>query len=1571
MAETTEKRREHELRARAAKSMQAKPKAYILCAGQLAEVLLDSGAEGTNATRTKPTSYMPSVIAKSLEGKEGFRWTSKTPTEIHGYDGTATQSLGSVEVQVVVHTAYAKVYYGNVEMQVYPSKDKTVLLSDAHLERFGFTNPQKQYLEVQRAMVGASKNDALSLAIREETGMKPEDKAREEIRRIRRARANSIGMVQHVLMPDLDRYALRHVVRETRKDNDNDNDNDNDSDEKSDEDRELAEPKEIGEPTGQIPRPNADLIDATGSFTEQGWRLVEHVPLMLLEASKRNYVTTAYLQRLKDPPERKQVIPKPIGNMGTRVHEILGAKPETMSLESVQGELRIFHGGKGGKMTVLSDATLHVIESTVLALAIGAEDASRMNDINTKHVMDGTPGDIEREELDMAIDLILDRAEKECGLKRCHTRRMRKLIQVRYHDLFRMRLGTDPPARLPPLELNLIDGAEPPGKHGHRHYGMEQKQAMIKQLEALLAMGIVRYSETPWTSPIIMIRKPKGGWRLAFDARFLNKWTKKTTWTAPRIPEMLQLLQGATVFCSFDFLKGYWQLALAENSRQYMGLDTPLGNLEFTRAPMGAKNTGAHFQMCIQRVFSDMIGKGMLNLSDDVLLYAKSTEEMFGLLENFLERCERYGLKFNPSKVELFVKETTWCGQKISPAGIEVAPHRIDALNEMSTPETVADLLTFWHAANYSSDKIPKFAAIASPMKQWITERMSKCKRKTKQAASKIKLTAEEWAEVMPKYEAVRTALRESIVLAHYDPDKRICVWTDASTTAWAGVITQCDEETLKLPLEEQTGKHQLLGCNGGVFTNSQVRWMIPDKEAYAIVATLPRFKHFLYGKKPFRLYTDHKNITYIFDPLRMMPEVNLMYRSRLNTWALQMLDYEYEIQHVDGELNYFADLLSRWAQKNRPGQVKPPDDAAIRRCVRVVRVEYDPNDIAETPVHKCKKCQRKHAKHTKHRRRGAKETNASNALRLPIGGAWTCWPHLDEIVESQRVISNKEIRENGYDTDEDGTLYKDDAIVVGNIRQLHARLISTAHQGMAGHRAGNATYQALEGKVYWPKMKKDVTATLEACLQCRKNIRGDYIPRPAGRQIIAEAPNEVLSIDFLDIDGMHVAIAVDNFSKLKEIVVGDATAEVAARLVINWCMRNGIPKVLISDQGPHFRNELLKIVANTLRIEHSMTTAYAPWSNGAIERVNGEFLKVLQALADETNTNNEDWHELLPMVWGALNMTSVPSLGNRSPIEVHTGRKPIMPVDMVVLKGKGMKEISRRAKTVTISDVSKYCHALSKELSSVYKEVAEIADKRRQSSKRTHDKHARKAEFELGDIILAYRRTEAKSKVMARAEGPFTITDTARNGTYMVQRLDKKGAVQMHPARMVRYADCHYDITKELVDSASEGANHTVDKFVAYRHYPQGSGIEIQVKWIGFPDMEDMTWQDAAELYAQVPGLVKNLLLPKAREDALVAQVMRDLTGVDSSALPDAISMRKEDILKELKKIAPATARGQQLRSKRFLADLLELERSKLESNTDIRTVKQVRAKRKKGVTWGQITIIPEPRLLRYARID
>ena len=191
----------------------------------------------------------------------------------------------------------------------------------------------------------------------------------------------------------------------------------------------------------------------------------------------------------------------------------------------------------------------------------------------------------------------------------------------------------------------------------------------------------------------------------------------------------------------------------------------------------------------------------------------------------------------------------------------------------------------------------------------------------------------------------------------------------------------------------------------------------------------------------------------------------------------------------------------------------------------------------------------------------------------------------------------------------------------------------------------------------------------------------------------------------------------------------------------------------------------------------------------------------------------------------------------------------------------------------------------------------------------RAKNKAARAPRFRLGDIVLAYRRTKAASKVMARAEGPFRVVAFGRHGSYMLQRLDKKRKVEMSPYRMIRYADCEYQVTRELVYSASEGEALRIDRILDWRAAKNqkgarkpGDGIELKVRWIGYPDAQDREWRSAADLYAVAAPVVKTYLLPRAMNDALIRATMTELLGTDAMRAPPAIEMRKTDICAELR---------------------------------------------------------------------
>jgi hypothetical protein len=83
--------------------------------------------------------------------------------------------------------------------------------------------------------------------------------------------------------------------------------------------------------------------------------------------------------------------------------------------------------------------------------------------------------------------------------------------------------------------------------------------------------------------------------------------------------------------------------------------------------------------------------------------------------------------------------------------------------------------------------------------------------------------------EEQAAFKYLQATIMKSMTLAFPDPDKRICVLTDASDRFYVGLMTQIDEEQLKLPMEQQN--HQPLEFLSGEFKGAQLRWTVLEKE--------------------------------------------------------------------------------------------------------------------------------------------------------------------------------------------------------------------------------------------------------------------------------------------------------------------------------------------------------------------------------------------------------------------------------------------------------------------------------------------------------------------------------------------------------------------------------------------------------------------------------------------------------------------------------------------------------------------------------------------------------------------
>jgi hypothetical protein len=366
-------------------------------------------------------------------------------------------------------------------------------------------------------------------------------------------------------------------------------------------------------------------------------------------------------------------------------------------------------------------------------------------------------------------------------------------------------------------------------------------------------------------------------------------------------------------FFSLDFFKGYWQFLLAAESQELFSFLTDEGVFTPTRVLMGSSDSVAYCQSTVQEMFKDVLYQGLLVWLDDLLGYESTEDGLLRLLTKILQRCQEKGLKLNPKKCAFFQTEALWCGKIVSADGIRHDPARIQALQDLSAPTTGADLLQFVCAVNWMRLSIPAHNRIVEPLRQALERVYQVAHGRTKRKAANVLLADIGWgqAEDVALAEA-KEALSSVVALAHPDPTKLLCVFADASEEYWGGaVVTQIPREHKTRVLEEQD--HQPLMFLSGTFSGTAKKWAIVEKEAFALVETCKRADYLLHSDSGFMLFTDHRNLRYIFDPHSVKAVVPKYTADKLQRWALLLMGYHYTIFDIAGKANVWADLLSRW----------------------------------------------------------------------------------------------------------------------------------------------------------------------------------------------------------------------------------------------------------------------------------------------------------------------------------------------------------------------------------------------------------------------------------------------------------------------------------------------------------------------------------------------------------------------------------------------------------------------------------------------------------------------------------
>ena len=177
----------------------------------------------------------------------------------------------------------------------------------------------------------------------------------------------------------------------------------------------------------------------------------------------------------------------------------------------------------------------------------------------------------------------------------------------------------------------------------------EKIESMVSDMRK---QGIVKPSNSPWASPIVLVPKKDGSLHFCVDFRRLNSLTRKDVYPLPRVEDILDTLGEAKYFTSLDLASGYWQVELDEDARAKSAFTTHHGLFEFVRMPFGLCNEPATFQRLMQAVLSGLEWHSCSAYLDDILIASRTIDDHLRHLREVFGRLREAGLRLKPKKCQ-------------------------------------------------------------------------------------------------------------------------------------------------------------------------------------------------------------------------------------------------------------------------------------------------------------------------------------------------------------------------------------------------------------------------------------------------------------------------------------------------------------------------------------------------------------------------------------------------------------------------------------------------------------------------------------------------------------------------------------------------------------------------------------------------------------------------------------------------------------------------------------------------------------------------------------------------------
>ena len=406
------------------------------------------------------------------------------------------------------------------------------------------------------------------------------------------------------------------------------------------------------------------------------------------------------------------------------------------------------------------------------------------------------------------------------------------------------------------------------------------RSVVQKEIDAMLELDVIERTNSPYASPIVIVKKKDNTNRFCVDFRKLNCLTVFDGEPMPSVIDIFSNLKHDKYFTKIDLSKGFWQIPVREEDKEKTAFVTTEGKYQFKKMPFGLVNATASFCRLMRKVLNPI--SNVDSFVDDILIHTRTWDDHIETLESVLYALHKAGLTIRPTKCFVGFRSVEFLGHDIGHGYCSPVGDKIQQIMEAEIPTTKKKVRSFLGSIGFYRSYIPNFSTIAEPLTN---------------LTKKDRPNVVRWTEEHGKaFEVLKKCMSEKPILKMPDCDKCFYLQTDASDVGVGAVLLQ-DHDGTRHPVAYFSRK----------LNTAERNYSVIEKECLAIVKAIEKFEIFLYGCE-FILETDHKALEYI-DQTRSK-------NARVMRWALLLQNYRFSINSIKGSDNVLADFLSRSAVK-------------------------------------------------------------------------------------------------------------------------------------------------------------------------------------------------------------------------------------------------------------------------------------------------------------------------------------------------------------------------------------------------------------------------------------------------------------------------------------------------------------------------------------------------------------------------------------------------------------------------------------------------------------------------------